>query len=76
MEHSLPVPAYFFHGRHDYTCSYELAAPYVSALEAPLKGFYTFEQSAHSPVFEEPARSRDILRQDVLRARADLGDAI
>jgi pimeloyl-ACP methyl ester carboxylesterase len=73
---SLPVPAYFFHGRHDYTCSYELAARYVSALEASLKGFYTFEQSAHSPVFEEPARSRDILRQDVLRARADLGDAI
>jgi pimeloyl-ACP methyl ester carboxylesterase len=76
MEHSGPVPAYFFHGRHDYTCSYDLAARYVSALEAPQKGFYTFEQSAHSPVFEEPARSRDILRQDVLRARADLGDVI
>ncbi len=73
---SLPVPAYFFHGRQDYTCSYELASRYVSALEAPVKAFYTFEQSAHSPVLEEPARSVDILRQDVLRGRADLGDAM
>lgn len=72
---SLPVPAYFFHGRHDYTCSYELAAKYVSVLEAPLKGFYTFEQSAHSPIFEEPARSLRILSQDVFRANVDLADA-
>jgi pimeloyl-ACP methyl ester carboxylesterase len=71
---SLAVPAYFFHGRHDYTCSYELAERYASALTAPVKGFYTFEQSAHSPVFEEPARSLGILRQDVLRARAELAD--
>ena len=73
---SLAVPAYFFHGRHDYTCSYDLAARYVSALEAPVKGFYTFERSAHSPIFEEPERSLDILGRDVLRARADLADAI
>jgi len=73
---SLDVPAFFFHGRHDHTCSYALAAGYVSALKAPVKAFYTFEQSAHSPVFEEPAHSLAILRQDVLRARADLGDAI
>ncbi len=62
----LDVPVYFLHGRHDYTVSYPLARSYLEQLEAPLKGFYTFEESAHSPVFEEPKRTRAILTKDVL----------
>jgi pimeloyl-ACP methyl ester carboxylesterase len=69
------VPVYFLHGVHDYTCSYDLARDYAARLRAPVKGFYTFHQSAHSPVFEEPARVRQILREDVLRGRATLADA-
>ena len=44
------LPAYFFHGVYDYTVNYRLAKDYVERLKAPLKGFYTFERSAHSPV--------------------------
>lgn len=72
---ALRLPAYFLHGRHDYTVAYELSRAYVRQLAAPLKGFYTFEHSAHSPMFEEPDRTLRILRDDVLRGRNDLADA-
>jgi pimeloyl-ACP methyl ester carboxylesterase len=62
----LRVPTYFLHGRHDYTVSYALARDYLERIVAPVKGFYTFESSAHSPLFEEPAAMNRILREDVL----------
>ena len=70
----LALPAYFLHGIHDYTVNYQLAKSYVDRLEAPLKGFYTFTESAHSPIFEEPGRARRIMREDVLRGRNGLAD--
>ncbi|MDD3363645.1 MAG: alpha/beta hydrolase [Syntrophomonas sp.] len=63
---NLDIPVYFFHGIYDYTCSYTLAKDYFEKLQAPLKGFYTFEQSAHSPLFEEPEKMQHILQKDVL----------
>jgi pimeloyl-ACP methyl ester carboxylesterase len=68
------VPVYFFHGLHDYTCSYDLARGFAAELRAPVKGFYTFSASSHSPNFEEPARVRQILEQDVLRRTTTLAD--
>jgi pimeloyl-ACP methyl ester carboxylesterase len=62
----LDVPAYFLEGAHDYTCVTSLAHDYFEALEAPVKGFYLFEHSAHSPLLEEPQRARRILQDDVL----------
>jgi pimeloyl-ACP methyl ester carboxylesterase len=73
---SLEIPAYFLHGRHDYTCSYRLARSFVEALRAPVKGFYTFEDSAHSPVLEAPERTSRILREDVLRGETRLADGL
>lgn len=70
----LDVPVYFFHGAHDYTVSYALARAYFDRLEAPVKGFYTFEQSAHSPLFEEPRRMGEIVRADVLTGSTSLAD--
>lgn len=70
----LEVPAYFLHGRHDYTTSYALARDYCSRLNAPVKGFYTFENSAHSPVFEEPELQRRIMAVDVVTGRTSLAD--
>ena len=70
----LQLPAYFLHGRYDYTVVCEQARTYVDELAAPLKGFYTYEHSAHSPMFEEPERTIRILREDVLRGRNDLAD--
>lgn len=71
---SLDVPAYFLHGVFDRTCSYDLARSYVRRLQAPVKGFYTFEHSAHSPVFEEPEKAGEIMRDDVLRGVTRLAD--
>ncbi len=62
----LELPVYFFHGIHDYTVSYAEAKSYCDQLKAPMKGFYTFEQSAHCPIFEEPERALQILSHDVL----------
>ncbi|MDR1344076.1 MAG: alpha/beta hydrolase [Tannerellaceae bacterium] len=63
---SLDIPVYFMHGIYDYTVNYLLTKEYYETLETPLKGFYTFEQSAHSPVFEEPEKFMKILLEDVL----------
>ena len=71
----LKIPVYFVHGVFDYTCSYAEAKIYFSKLQAPLKGFYTFDESAHSPLFEEPLRFLQILREDVLRLKNRLADA-
>ena len=71
----LDLPVYFLHGIYDYTCSYTLAKAYFEKLKAPLKGFYTFEQSAHCPVFEEPEKTLNILQQDVLGGANSLADA-
>jgi pimeloyl-ACP methyl ester carboxylesterase len=68
------VPIYFFSGRHDYTVSYALARRYYEVIEAPKKGFYTFADSAHSPIFEEPLKAQRILREDVLKGATALAD--
>lgn len=68
------IPVYFFHGIYDYTVSYPLAKEYFEHLKAPLKGFYTFRQSAHSPLFEEPEKVQQILKTDVLAGRNSLAD--
>ncbi len=64
---SFEIPIYFFSGIYDYTCPYPLSLEYFKTLEAPLKGFYTFENSAHSPLWEEPERAVEILVKDVLQ---------
>lgn len=62
----LDIPVYFFHGKHDYTTNYQLAKDYFEKLQAPVKRFYTFEQSAHSPLFEEPEKMKFILKNEIL----------
>ncbi len=68
------IPVYFLHGVHDYTVTLAETMAFADSLEAPVKGFYTFRQSAHSPMFEEPERFRLILEQDVLRGTSRLAD--
>lgn len=61
------IPIYFLAGKYDYTCCYSLQKEYYEMVQAPVKGFYTFENSAHSPLFEEPDKGLKILTQDVLK---------
>jgi pimeloyl-ACP methyl ester carboxylesterase len=70
----LEIPVYFFEGIYDYTCSYTEAKSYFVKLKAPLKGFYTFVQSAHSPIFEEPEKMGKILQENVLLGANSLSD--
>lgn len=70
----LKIPVYFFEGIYDYTCSYTEAKSYFEKLKAPLKGFYTFKESAHSPMFEEPGKMQNILKNDVLNGSNTLAD--
>jgi pimeloyl-ACP methyl ester carboxylesterase len=70
----LRLPTYFLHGRHDYTVSYTQSKAHLQQVAAPVKGFYTFERSAHSPMFEEPERTLTVLREDVLAGSARLAD--
>lgn len=67
MISELEVPCYFISGEYDYTVSWELVEDYYEDLKAPDKGFYLFENSAHSPMFEEPEKFIDIMVNDVLR---------
>lgn len=70
----LEIPVYFFHGEYDYTCAYPLAKDFFEKLDAPIKGFYTFEESAHSPMFEEPEKMQKILLEDVLAGNNSIAD--
>ena len=45
-------------------------------ISAPVKGFYTFENSAHSPMFEEPEKMQYILKTDVLGGTNKLGNGV
>jgi pimeloyl-ACP methyl ester carboxylesterase len=70
----IDIPIYFFAGIYDYTVAYELQLSYFNNIDAPLKGFYTFNNSAHSPVFEEPDFALEILVNDVLNLTTSLQD--
>ena len=71
---SLKVPVYFFSGKYDLTVNINLSKAYLAKLHAQLKGFYTFNYSAHSPLFEEPARVRKIFEVDILQNKNKLAD--
>ena len=68
------MPVYFLSGKFDLTVNIDMSKRYLEKLQAPQKGFYTFEKSAHSPLFEEPGKVRQIIQQDILRFKTDLAD--
>ncbi|MCL1694503.1 alpha/beta fold hydrolase [Lysinibacillus sp. BPa_S21] len=59
-QHNIPdivkkvdLPVYFVMGKFDYMTSVNAAKNYFDKLEAPIKEFIIFEESAHYPQFEE-----------------------
>jgi pimeloyl-ACP methyl ester carboxylesterase len=60
---SQKIPVYILQGAYDYQTTYEVAKEYYDSLSAPIKRFYTFENSAHSPIFEEPEKFERILKE-------------
>jgi pimeloyl-ACP methyl ester carboxylesterase len=63
----IDIPIYFVCGKYDLTVNVDLTREYFQSLDAPLKRFYTFEHSAHGPLFEEPGRFRQIIEEDILK---------
>lgn len=60
---SLQIPIYFFAGKYDYTCNFDLQYRYYEQIDAPIKNFYVFDESAHSPIFEEPEKAALIFEE-------------
>ena len=71
---ALDIPVYFFSGKYDMTVNVDLSKAYLTKLHAPLKGFYTFRNSAHSPLFEEPLLVGQIIENDIMKNRSSLAD--
>lgn len=70
------IPVYFFSGKYDLTVNVELSKSYFKKLNAPVKGFYTFNNSAHSPLFEESEKVLDIFKEDILNEKTTLADKL
>jgi pimeloyl-ACP methyl ester carboxylesterase len=60
------IPVFIVAGRYDRNTDADLAHEYFDKIEAPAKQFKWFEQSAHSPPFEEPAAFNAFMINDVL----------
>lgn len=52
---ALDMPVYLTEGRHDYNTPIPIAQRWYDGLKAPHKEWLWFEQSAHSPIKEQPA---------------------
>ncbi|MCK4344713.1 MAG: alpha/beta hydrolase [Bacteroidales bacterium] len=63
----IEVPFYFMHGRHDYQSSFTHAEKYYNFLKAPVKEFYWFDRSGHSPHSQEPDKFLEIMVDKVLK---------
>jgi pimeloyl-ACP methyl ester carboxylesterase len=66
----LEIPVFFLLGRHDFNTPSALAERYLRKLHAPLKSLVWFEESAHFPFLEEPARFHGALREVDRETRA------
>ncbi len=66
---SQKIPVYILQGTHDYETTYKVAKEYFDSLNAPVKKFYPFDNSAHSPIFEEPEKFQKILKEILLEQK-------
>lgn len=56
----IEIPVYFFAGENDMTCSTSLQKEYYEAIEAPEKELFLYDGCAHSPIYEDGERTREI----------------
>jgi len=60
---AIDIPVYFLQGEWDYQTPTPLARELFAAIEAPAKEYVVFENSAHSPIFEEPENFNAFVRE-------------
>ncbi|MCL2289738.1 MAG: alpha/beta hydrolase [Bacteroidetes bacterium] len=63
------IPVYIAQGKYDYQVSYALARDWFDKIEAPGKAFFTFENSAHGTIMEEPEKFVQIMREIASRKK-------
>lgn len=66
----LAVPVFLTEGRHDQNTPCSIAEAWFDTLEAPYKEWIWFEESAHSPIKEEPELWAKAIRERVLTVAA------
>ncbi|MGE0089335.1 MAG: alpha/beta fold hydrolase [Bacteroidales bacterium] len=64
---SMQIPVYIFQGKFDYQTPYSVAKEFFDQLKAPEKEFFTFENSAHSPLMEEVEKFNSIVIEKTAR---------
>ncbi len=67
------LPVYICQGLYDYQAAYPVAKAYYEQIVAPKKDFFTFENSAHGTLFEEPEKFLQIMLK--IDAETRLGPA-
>lgn len=60
---TIDVPVYFVQGRYDHLVLMQVSRAYYEGLRASHNAFVVFENSAHSPIFEEPERFHELMRE-------------
>jgi pimeloyl-ACP methyl ester carboxylesterase len=62
---SMQIPVYIFQGIYDYQTPHVVAKDFYDQLKAPEKEFFTFTNSAHSPLMEEVDKFNGIVREKI-----------
>ena len=57
----IEIPIYFFAGENDMTCCTSLQQEYYEMIDAPRKEFFLYDGCAHSPIYEDGERTREVL---------------
>ena len=57
----IEIPVWFFAGENDMTCCTSLQREYYEMADAPEKRFFLYEGCAHSPIYEDGEKTREIL---------------
>jgi len=65
----LAVPVYITQGVHDQNTPSSIAQKWFEELKAPHKEWIPFEQSAHSPIKEEPVLWGKVIREKLFESR-------
>ena len=68
-------PVFLFNGMHDYSTSHEVAASWFERINAPAKQMFSFENSAHMMMQEQPGRFLMHLVNDIRPLAVRAGDA-
>jgi pimeloyl-ACP methyl ester carboxylesterase len=62
---SMQIPVYIFQGIYDYQTPHVVAKDFYDQLKAPEKEFFSFTNSAHSPLMEEVDKFNSIVKEKI-----------